>query len=132
MDLLVVRKGTLAVSINAVLTDSSGVVQPPDPSTLPVADFYTEDPLTGTMALDVSLGSGGHLNLVNLFSQEGFYGAPVELALAVAERYLVVIRWVVSGVTRIKYMRMYLSDDLKTIYDGAITTPSSRATLLAP
>jgi hypothetical protein len=132
MDLIIARKGTLQVSLNVALTGADCAVMAPDPATTVTARIYREDPVTGTLALDVGLGTAGILTLTEQFTLPGFYGVSFPVSTAQFERYSLWVQWTSAGIPRRKIVRVFLSDDLTTIYQGAITTPSSRDTLLAP
>jgi hypothetical protein len=131
MDLLIARKGTLQLALNVALTGADCAVLDPDPLSSVTARIYREDPVTGTPALDPAMGIAGVVTLVELFTLSGFYGASLPISSALFERYTIWVQWISGGIARRKIVRLFISEDLRTINQGAVTTPSSRDTLLA-
>ena len=129
---IIARKGTIGVSVSLLLMDDVGRPISPDPFTAVTARFYRVDPATGLLALDVGLPGGGVLALTEQFTIPCWYGANYNVSTAQFENYTIVVTWVSGGLDRRRMLRMFLSDDLLTVFQNSITTPSSRSTLLAP
>jgi hypothetical protein len=133
MQYQLVRKGDAFTRIAVQFTDEMGM-----PITLtanPVARIYRINPADGSMVLDTAMGTSGLLPLPVDALLTGLYGAALALSPALYEHYEIFVQYNSSvspaspSYTRIT---LFLSEDLKSIYDNRNVELLSKRTGYAP
>jgi len=79
------------------------------------AAFYRVDPNSGGLALDLLVGTGGHIALTAVPGVVGMYSVPVQLNALGFKQYHVVITYAVSGSARTQLEEILLLSELDIV-----------------
>jgi hypothetical protein len=89
------RETVVTLNLAVVVTNSSGTAVASDAA--PIANFYRVDPGTGTLALDILVGTSGQITMTALSGQVGVYSCPVVCSTLEHPQYQVVVAYAVSA-----------------------------------
>lgn len=121
-----IRKGDAFTRLTVQFTDAVGA--PDLPSGSVIARIYRINPADGTMVLDVAMGTSGQVILTSDVLSGGLYSAALSLAPAVYEHYEIIVQYGAASPYAFCRITLFLSEDLKSIYDNRNVEFTSKRT----